>query len=168
MGVEDIDEQVEWEARRVAAAFGIEEWDECEYRFDGLYLQCTAEREGVRIRCGVATRTGKMTTLDIEESGSSQNACKIRRHKEENKVFWSCSAQPKFHNGNLLACGLYRLGIEDADVCAMLNHPLSTHEKMELRLSMPREFWPQKWRDAENAEVGSLERPLRRNDFANM
>ncbi|RYF51008.1 MAG: hypothetical protein EOO38_04295 [Cytophagaceae bacterium] len=26
---------------------------------------------------------------------------------------------------------------------------LSAHEQMELRLSMPREFWPQKWLDEE-------------------
>jgi hypothetical protein len=28
---------------------------------------------------------------------------------------------------------------------------LSAHEKLELRLSMPREFWPQKWLDEEAA-----------------
>lgn len=34
---------------------------------------------------------------------------------------------------------------------AELNFPLSAHEKMEMHLSMPREFWPKTWLDEEGA-----------------
>ncbi len=48
----------------------------------------------------------------------------------------------------LAARGFYRLGLSNGDESSQLP-PLSSHEKLELRLSMPREFWPQKWIDEE-------------------
>ena len=47
--------------------------------------------------------------------------------------------------------GLYRLGFEDEDALGELNASFSAHEKMELRLNFPREFWPKRWLDEENA-----------------
>jgi hypothetical protein len=38
------------------------------------------------------------------------------------------------------------LNFEDESVLSQLP-PLTAHEKLELRLSLPREFWPQKWAD---------------------
>ena len=50
-----------------------------------------------------------------------------------------------------MARGIHRLGIEEEYVWGQLNVIFTAHEKMELRLSMPREFWPQKWMDEEEA-----------------
>ncbi len=47
-----------------------------------------------------------------------------------------------------MARGLYRLGFDEPAILAQLPQ-LSAHEKLELRLSMPREFWPQRWLEAE-------------------
>jgi hypothetical protein len=51
----------------------------------------------------------------------------------------------------LFICGLYRLGLDDENDPRATHCSLSAHEKLELRLSMPREFWPQKWIDEEAA-----------------
>ncbi len=40
-----------------------------------------------------------------------------------------------------MARGLYRLGIDDEDIVTQFNYSLSAHEKLELRLSLSREFW---------------------------
>lgn len=44
----------------------------------------------------------------------------------------------------LMSRGLYCLGFENPAIMSQLS-PLSAHEKLELRLSMPREFWPPQW-----------------------
>jgi hypothetical protein len=52
---------------------------------------------------------------------------------------------------NLMARGLYRLGFEDEAISSQLP-PLTNHEKLELRVSMPREFWPRTWLDEEKSD----------------
>ena len=49
--------------------------------------------------------------------------------------------------GELMARGLYRLGLGE-DVLSQLP-ALSADEKMEIRLSFPREFWPRRWLNKE-------------------
>jgi hypothetical protein len=71
-------------------------------------------------------------------------------HNWDEEVGWWLDPLPQFHE--FIARGLYRLGIEDEDILSQLNHPFTAHEKLELRLSMPREFWPQKWLDEEREE----------------
>jgi len=59
---------------------------------------------------------------------------------------WTYRVFPETEFDEYMVRGLYRLGVQD-DVLALLSYHLSAHEKLELRLSMPREFWPQKWVD---------------------
>lgn len=80
-------------------------------------------------------QTQRLTTIVIAQKGAHRTLA----------YFLPAFGMRSGDNDKLLARGLYRLGFEDEDVLAKLNHPLSSHEKMELRLSLPREFWPKMW-----------------------
>jgi hypothetical protein len=45
-----------------------------------------------------------------------------------------------------------RSPLSDAGKFVNLNYVFTAHEKLELRLSLPREFWPKKWLDKANEE----------------
>ncbi len=51
-----------------------------------------------------------------------------------------------------MARGLYCLGTDDSEALEQFYPAFSFHEKLELRLSLPREFWPQTWLDEEAPE----------------
>ncbi|RYX82402.1 hypothetical protein EON83_19510 [bacterium] len=54
---------------------------------------------------------------------------------------------PRLHHeySELMSRALFCLGIDDEEVLSKLNHPLSAHDQIELRLNFPREFWPTTW-----------------------
>lgn len=65
---------------------------------------------------------------------------------------WHYSVSPKSSHGEKrIARALYRLGVEDQSVLSQFPQ-LSAHEKLELRFSLPREFWPKTWLDEENED----------------
>lgn len=67
-------------------------------------------------------------------------------------LFFERKLESEGVNLDLMARGLYRLEFEAKekveDVLSQLPE-LTAHEKLELRPSFPREFWPQKWLDEE-------------------
>ncbi len=153
MGFEDVSEKVVWEARRIAATFGVEKW-----------IVSTTEFEGYANFEGYARET--LVTWDIDLVTSSLDGLclgrfpdnytqVIYRLKTDNQ--WFCESNSGA--SELMARGLYRLGIEDEDVLAELNYPLTAHEKLQLRLSLPREFWPQKWIDEEKGQTSATSSP---------
>jgi hypothetical protein len=82
-----------------------------------------------------------------EEEDLSATLLEIREYEGYTSLRLECP-----HRSEILAHGLYRLGLQCCGFdlsynCIINNLPsLGAHEKLELRLSLPREFWPQKWR----------------------
>lgn len=148
MEFEDLDEKVEWEAKRVAAAFGVETFE---------VMESGGEERDYRGKLGTTPMHWSVhkteltfiyvvigyTTDYVERSISLLKVPSI-----DDETEWDFSltlrSNPEFHH--LFARGLYRLGLEDEYVLSQLPQ-LSAHEKLEFRLSLPREFWPQTWLD---------------------
>ncbi|BCM92289.1 hypothetical protein IAD21_04168 [Abditibacteriota bacterium] len=135
------DEQIEWQARRVAAAFEVKKFT-CKSSDDAVFFcQGRVGRNTVR---WILTRTyGPINHIKV---GKGRVGCDASYSIGGQ---WQCSSHPAFNEQ--MARGLYRLGIEDEAVSAELNLSLTAHEKLELRLFMPREFWPQIWLDEKRA-----------------
>lgn len=123
--------------RRVAAAFGIEQlkagWEDAEqigyFGWNGgilFGLELTHEGELSHLWVG-----------DSERKFSSDIYFDTTEYSEEKE--WWCSPHPKYDW--LMACACYRLGLEGENIQSQLP-TLSAHEKLELRLSLPREFSP--------------------------
>ena len=147
MEFEVLNEKIEWECRRMAAAFGVKEWqvDESPNQRRGV------GEAGLVVVWGIDFETARFIGVQINGPGR-----KVSSIYDEGWIdpgitvqpFWNCSFSTA--TASFMARGLYCLGIEDEAVLAELNHPLTAHEKLELRLSMPREFWPQKWQGEAN------------------
>lgn len=140
MEFEDVSEKVEWEARRVAAAFGVEEWEQ---------VSAASEAEGKYLRYRGEDIEWQIDIMDgdvfsIEAGDAQENYCHLFNYPD----YWVIDPSDAQQNERMMR-GLYRLGIEDADVLAELNHSLTSHEKLELRLSLPGEFWPKTWIEEE-------------------
>lgn len=138
MEFEDVRKKIEWEAPRVAAAFGIKEWN-IELQSDHFIL--TGIGEGLISMTyhwppDGLLREGLLPRLWIGDQDAAQTCWTTGRRVG--------LGRPAYNE--LAARGLYRLGFEDEPILSQLPQ-LSAHEKVELRLSMPREFWPQKWLD---------------------
>lgn len=136
MEFEDVTKRMEWEARRVAAAFGVENvfsWRR------GNLAYFAGDCAGARINWQFNVDTGELVRLEqgnFAEGVVNFNPIVAGVDPEEGA------------NVQLLARGFYRLGLDEEAALARLPS-LSAHEKMELRLSMPREFWPKMWIDEE-------------------
>ena len=142
MAVEGLGERVEWEARRVAAAFGVQEWDEAVEGFgDLLVSSCRGDFE---VRCCI-DRQGRLFDLHIENVLAPTTLyCDVEFQPQLYCV--PCFGNPSYNE--LMVRGLYLLGFEDPALISELPE-LSAHEKLELRLSLPHEFWPKKWLEEE-------------------
>lgn len=163
----DLAKQAWWEARRIAAAFELQDWvlhiaEPENYMYSDVlansfhlkgYTRCFKRvwaplswsdeplwdieicrgdpKEYNIVRCSFVYREGKPSVkwgfMEIEDPDPTSSC-------------W------------LLACALFRLGLYDEDTCSELGATFSFHDELELRLSMPREFWPQKWLDEEAAK----------------
>ncbi|RYX80951.1 hypothetical protein EON83_26445 [bacterium] len=165
MESEVLSEDIEWEARRHAAAFGLSGWDiiGCDSDEDAKALSFRAQAEGLWFECWYG--------LD--------EFCKDAWHWEINDygygggIYTEDDIVATFgtHNGELecevdllpsskkkadamvsrLLKAAYMMGYPIEVFNIELGLTLSYHEQLELRLSMPREFWPQKWLDEEAA-----------------
>ncbi len=149
MESEILNEKVEWEARRVAAAFGVSEWeiierDDDRYRYWGMgragrYVRFVwLEESASRLTVGESTKRGYM---------APKGCCDWHDYGP--------LGLGEALNNDLMAKGCYCLNYDYEchhyeDVWAFLP-PLSMHEKLELHLLMPRELWPQKWLDEADA-----------------
>lgn len=132
-----LNEQVEWEMRRVAVAFGMQEWT---HYYANPVWHCTGRADKKQFAWQLSAQTLKLTSLSIAEKGARTTLA----------YFLPDLGMRSGSNNALMSRGLYCLGIETENTSVQLP-TLSAHEKMELRLSMPHEFWPQKWIDGENA-----------------
>ena len=142
MEIEDVSEAIKREARRVAAAFGLEKWDEQGANCGDLFA--SVRKEDFEVRCCIDNRAC-LFDLHIE---NAENPTTIYCDVEIQPKFYCvpCIDIPSYNE--LMARGLYCLGFEDEGVLSQLPQ-LSAHEKIELRLSFPREFWPKRWLDEE-------------------
>ncbi len=151
MESEIINDEVEWEACRVARAFGIN--DPSTARWNGLFASVQGSC-ALGEPLGVAAywfddQTTFVFTVQCELSlVIKQDAITeingLVAHPDERVI----PLEP-------IVRALYQLGYD----CSLLENqarrpPLTAHEKLELRLSMPREFWPKKWLE----EVGKREK----------
>lgn len=126
---------VEWEAARVAAAFGVGEWDgdtshdkRSIFWGDGNEFQLSF----AILKDGSNWYSVSVNELDLSYTNVFYNS-----------PFWNLRKDGDPHL-EFMARGLYRLGFTDESILQQLP-TLSAHEKLELRLSMPREFWPEGW-----------------------
>lgn len=122
----------EWEAQRVAAAFGG-------FSFTVHRTAISVHYEGWVDEVLVTWRLGDPNARVKNICVGTRSYCGVFLVKGA----WQWEPGQEGHEQ--MARGLYRLGIEDEAILAALNQPLSMHEKLELRLSMPRVFWPQSW-----------------------
>ncbi len=166
MEFEDVSKKVEWEARRVATAFDIETFgpvllfiprpsDESNYR---------GNSGDITVSWRVDKRTLALSFINLAcWSGYESEEVTLHYHPsiltipggwemEWEEIPSTLHSHFRAMLARHLAHSLYRLGFEDQGVLRELNHPLSAHEKLELRLSMPREFWPQRWLDEEKGQ----------------
>ncbi|RYX80816.1 hypothetical protein EON83_26840 [bacterium] len=143
MEFESLSEDIKREARRVAAAFGVENWAiSIEHHGFGFEHQNETSNlcHYVRIR-----EDGVWIFILISDSETYSNGCRVSWHMDQ----WLCTlANVPVHN-EVMGRGLYRLGFDNEAILSQLS--LTAHEKLELRLSTPREFWPNQWQDKEAA-----------------
>ena len=143
MEFEGLSEEVQWELKRVGAAFGIREWivDDGPNQVNGVSY------EGAVVSCGVDLNTARFIGVQVK---GPNNATSIIYDEgwihSSPQSFWNCEFHPV--TSSLMFRGLYRMGFDES----VLNQlpALTAHEKLELRLSMPREFWPRKWLEEEH------------------
>ncbi|RYX83330.1 hypothetical protein EON83_15010 [bacterium] len=145
MESKDLRERTEWEVRRVVTAFQAKN-----YVFSPHYYLESAVQFEVPLESEV-TLYMKLSPDPVVTVVSVQLVCGgellFMNRTEKGRWDKGCSRLNSIHQSRM-ARGFYCLGIEDEGTCEQLP-PLSAHEKLELRLSLPREFWPQKWLDEE-------------------
>ncbi|RYX82720.1 hypothetical protein EON83_18045 [bacterium] len=138
--------------RRVAAAFEVElllpsAWKD-EERI-GFYAEKGELLFELEVTCNGdwhRLSIGQRVYEDSEYLGSSNLYFVVPFLDPNEKKQWEFFSYLAYDH--LIARAFYRLGFEDEIIFSTLPE-LSTHEKLELRLSMPREFWPQKWLEGE-------------------
>ncbi len=140
-------EAVRREACRVAAAFGVRFFGPLTFnpdkrKFDSHFNGRT--RQQVEITWILDPLNAQWTHIYVFGGGGEDERYCFGRSN------FLCPHIDSRYN-EIMARGLYCLGFEDENILAELNHPLTSHEQLELRLSMPREFWPQKWLDEETS-----------------
>lgn len=145
MEPEDLSERIEWQTRRVAAAFGVKEWGQVTEEVEHGVTAFTGLIGEQKVTWAIMDRTGLYAGVGVTNFDSDDSYVSV---VQNNEGAWYTGLSSNRHN-ELMVRGLYRLGFEDEGVLAELNHPLTAHEKLELRFSLPREFWPQRWRDEE-------------------
>jgi len=128
---------IEREAKRVAHAFGVEEWGPHAFRHGFLGM-------AGNVRIGWIIDKEKGTLKGVEVGLHEEPSTTLLRRSNGT---WGIALYPGLTD-ELMAWGLYRLGFQDKAVLSQLPS-LSAHERMEARLSLPREFWPVTWLEEE-------------------
>jgi hypothetical protein len=144
MEFEDVSEQIEWEARRVVAAFALETfWVDDEEHNNRDYI---GERQEILVLWTIELESARFIHITVDKDGDQSSLLEVWPMGQEKQwdVYPLCHA----HLDEIMARGLYRLGFEDEGVSSQLPH-LSAHEKIELRKTMPCGFWPKIWLDEE-------------------
>lgn len=148
MEFEDVSENLEWEARRVAAAFGVKEWIEF---FPKASAEDRAHFEGKAkshwVHWVFIRHDTHLLYIYVGERNDEHNYCSFSNYSFDNHARYQCHPHRDYNRH--MARGLYLLGFEDKILFMELAQTLSTREKLELRLSLPREFWLKTWLDEE-------------------
>lgn len=142
MESEDVTEKTEWQVRMVVAGFEVKEWKKEESETVWVFKGHTWRL--IPVLWTIDKGSGHWAKMSVG-SGPDEAWFEIDQ----------ATATADFRLGNpqcneLLMQGLYRLGVDSNDLLREFSVGLfSAHQIMELRLSLPREFWPQKWIDEE-------------------
>ncbi len=171
MELEDVSEKVQKEARRVATVTGASEFRLTRYEYAHVspfkhvsYSATHARYRGMwgETKIGwtiVAEGDSPRDTHRVVLQDLQIGDCLVYRKAIDSTqpelvwgpwaLFESSICNPTIILKEHMGRTLYLLGInmEDEEWLAPLNVNLSAHEKLELRLALPREFWPQKWRE---------------------
>lgn len=149
----EVNEEVEREVQRIAVAFEMEQspvlvsrteaTERWEVSGGGLKLEVDLGHSGL-------FKDQYKGVWQIELTDGYRKYINLERDPDVSPLWFLLKSDWLEYNADslipaLMARALYRLGFEDGGVLRQLNSPLSNHEKMELRLSMPREFWPRQW-----------------------
>lgn len=135
--------QIEREAARIAAAFGVGEW-KLDSPFLGRFRGCVGD---VLFTWRINSDEQEFCYMGIEHLLKTPVT---QLFFTEGK--WLVASIGEVFD-ELMARGLYRLGFTDQSVLSQLPS-LSFHEKLELRLSLPREFWPPSWEEEASRPAG--------------
>lgn len=158
MEFENVSEDIEWEARRHAVAFGLSDCDAvgCDDEEGGQRLSFQVKTEGLWIECWFELDDEQnVWGLLIDDYGGGpfmEDDMFARLMSFDDEVV--CESHLPLSKKNKgdevvsrLLKAVYLLGHPISAFESKLGLTLSHHEKLELRLSMPREFWPKTWRD---------------------
>ncbi len=160
---------VDFEARRYAAAFGIEGWNSVGCSIQSRSIELLGRLERWCIKCLLDLDEGWYLCIEDAEPDYSTEEIfgddefiifvDMRSDHGHTNVSWLLPAKQRegwnlgYNAVMLLATTVFRLGFP-LDLLELELAPefdigsfFSQHEKLELRLSMPREFWPRNWLD---------------------
>lgn len=163
MEPEIVSEDWDWEVRRVAAVFGAK--DKPKMSIGGPFVSadaCFGPNEdylewkfirpigSVLIPYWIYLKVAQKSDDGVNWADKDDWPSYSQINYFQSRGVWYREAFGEFQDkmSHSLVRGLYCLGFEDS-VINIVNYPLTSHEKLELRLSLPREFWPQKWLDEE-------------------
>jgi hypothetical protein len=132
----------EYEAKRVAAAFGVKITG---YVVDSLGAAYFNEDDALVPFYWSLSKEGELECLSIGSHDGS-GMCEVRCLDG----VWFCFPCEAYNER--MGRSLYCLGIEDEGVWEQLGCCLSGHDKMELQISLPLQFWPDKWLDLKPSE----------------
>ncbi|RYX80949.1 hypothetical protein EON83_26435 [bacterium] len=151
MEFEDVSEEMQRDARRIAVAFGRKSKKNIEVypdRFIDLGVDFASIRMAFRYR-----NNGLKTVVAHFLRGEQWRISLETGFSGNGKNFQYVRSDGLHMNGDALApemmVAIYKLGLDLEPLQRVFNLTLTYHEQLELRLSMPREFWPQKWLDEE-------------------
>ncbi len=122
----------QWEVQRVAVAFDVDSVTVVR-RITGVHYEGLCS--DVLVTWELGDPNARVKSIQVGE----RSYCGV--YLSSGQWEW----EPGREGHEQIARGLYRLGFEDEGVLSQLDSPLTGHDKIELRLSMPREFWPPKW-----------------------
>ncbi len=148
MELEGLRAKVEWEVRRVAAAFQAQSYvlSPQDYLESALQFEVPLESAVILYMTLSTDPVVTVVAIGLLELVAGGDLMFMARSAQGR--WGKSSSHPNSALQSRMARGLYCLGIKDDETRNQLPH-LSAHEKMELRLSLPREFWPQRWLDEE-------------------
>jgi hypothetical protein len=138
-----LQQEAEFLTRRIAAAFGVEEWEHIAGEFRPLHFKARTSDPRIYIRWEMY---GEPIAFESALLSFGEESCCVQY--DAHYRAWTIDNEGKIPL-ELMAKSLYRLGFENENVSSQLPE-LSAHQKLELRLSLPREFWPPKWLEEEH------------------
>ncbi|RYX80819.1 hypothetical protein EON83_26855 [bacterium] len=140
-----LNEYIEKELARIVAAFGVTKCTKVRQVIaNNFYKATTSDGQELSIRID---NLGKCSSLSL---GGCALFNQTNLALPGQPISWAINLS-EGESDLIMARGLYRLGFDDEAIFSQL--PLTAHEKLELRLSTPRELWPQVWLDEESERL---------------